>query len=236
LKRKSEAFGFALSFIHALQYSNMFHHRIRRNLPKDPWWHLVGLLFGLLFVLMLMLARLAPEYLDRTDDVVEKFILPLQVAPYYVPFLVVTVLGSTLGIILTTVGAGYLLRRNRFTVLQLFLVLFFSSISMGIAKAFVERARPDVLQWLSPLSSYSFPSGHATLSTAFYGFLAVCLYRRVRTPLWRFLSVATCILIIFFVCLSRLVLNYHYMTDVTAGVFLGIFWLAVIFMLPKRRL
>ncbi|MDB4991763.1 MAG: phosphoesterase PA-phosphatase related protein [Parcubacteria group bacterium] len=203
---------------------------------RDPWWHVVGLIFGLLFVLMLMLARLYPPYLDRIDDVVEHLLTPLQTLTLIEPFLVITVLGSVTGVIVTALGAVYLLRRNRFTVLQLVLALGLAGVSMGIAKNFVERVRPNVLEWVNPLSSYSFPSGHATLSTVLYGFFAVCLYRRVRNPALRFISVAACILIIFLVCLSRLVLNYHYATDVTAGVFLGIFWLAVVFMLPKRRL
>jgi membrane-associated phospholipid phosphatase len=207
---------------------------IRNHLRHDPWWHVLGLTAGLLFVLTLMFARFYPDYLDRIDDVVEKFVLPLQT--YYQPFLAFTVLGSVTGIIVTVLGAAYFLRRNRYVVLQLFLVLLFSSVSMALAKAFVERTRPDVLSWLTPLSSYSFPSGHATLSTAFYGFLAVCLYRRVQNPILRFLSISACCLIVFLVCLSRLVLSYHYMTDVTAGVLLGLFWLAIVFMLPKYRL
>ncbi len=208
----------------------------RSRMARDPWWHIFGLSFGLLFVSMLMLARQYPLLLDTVDDAAEHIIAPLQTLQYYQPFLIITVLGSTFGITSIALGAMYLLRRNRFTILQLFLVLFFASLSMGIAKAFVERARPDVLQWLTPSSSFSFPSGHATLTTALYGFLAVCLFRRVENPFWRFLSILGCALIIFLVCMSRLVLNYHYLTDVIAGLFLGLFWLAVVFMIPKHRL
>lgn len=208
----------------------------RVHMARDPWWHIIGLILGLLFSGMLALARFYPDYFDRIDDVAEKLVTPLQITPYYEPFLAVTVLGSVLGITLAALGAAYLLRRNRFIVLQLFLVLILSSASMGIAKSFVERARPDVLAWLSPLSSYSFPSGHATLSAAFYGFLAVSFYRRIQNPTKRLVSVATCVLIITLVCISRLVLNYHYLSDVIGGVLLGLFWLSVVFMLPRHKL
>ncbi|HWU24672.1 MAG TPA: phosphatase PAP2 family protein, partial [Candidatus Paceibacterota bacterium] len=108
-------------------------------------------------------------------------------------------------------------------------------VSMGIAKMFVERARPSVLTWLDPSNTYSFPSGHATLSAAFYGFVSVQLYRRSHTRLTRILSLLIPMLLIALISVSRIILNYHYFTDVLAGILLGLFWLAVIFMLPKPR-
>lgn len=210
-------------------------HHIRRCVPKDPWWHIFGLSFGLAFALMLMVARLHPLWFDRIDDWFERAVQPLQTFGHIELFLIVTVLGSTIGITVLAAGAAYFLRRNRFAVLQLFLLLLFSSVSMGIAKAFVERARPDVLLWLDPSYTYSFPSGHATMSTAFYGFLMVQFYRRSRSVLGRFLAILVPITIIALVSLSRIILNYHYFTDVLAGILLGLFWLAVIFMLPKSR-
>jgi undecaprenyl-diphosphatase len=208
---------------------------VRTHISKDPWWHVWGLLLGLLFTCMLMLARLFPQYLDAVDSTVQASLTALQTLTYTEPFLVITVLGSTLGISLLTLLGLYLLRRNYFVALQLALLMLFSSISMGIAKTFVERARPDTLMWLDPLNTYSFPSGHATLTTAFFGFVAVTLYRRMRTKSAKYLSVLLCVLTILLVCMSRLILNYHYLTDVIAGMLLGLFWLSVVHMLPRPK-
>jgi membrane-associated phospholipid phosphatase len=205
----------------------------RRRLPQDPWWHIWGLSLGLCFAAMLMLARLDPDDFNRLDTWFEAAVRPLQTFGHVELFLVITVLGSTIGITTLAFGAAYFLRHNRFAQIQLFLVLLFSSLSMGIAKGFVERTRPDVLMWLDPLNTYSFPSGHATLSTAFFGFMAVQLYRRSHSRLARVLSFIIPALIIALVALSRIVLNFHYFTDVTAGILLGLFWVAVIFMLPR---
>lgn len=206
-----------------------------RRIHPDPWWHVLGLSFGLTFVLLLMGARLYPAYMDAIDGSVQAFLAGYQTFDHVEFFLAVTILGSGMGVTLLALASAYVLRRNWFTVLQLSLVLLFSSVSMGIAKMFVERARPDVLLWLDPLNTYSFPSGHATLSTAFFGFLAVCLYRRIRSAVLRYLAAGVCIVIILLVCVSRLVLSYHYFTDVVAGIFLGLFWVAVVYMLPKPR-
>ncbi|HWU24359.1 MAG TPA: phosphatase PAP2 family protein, partial [Candidatus Paceibacterota bacterium] len=148
-------------------------HHVRRRMPKDPWWHVFGLSFGLAFALMLMAARLHPHWLDGVDGWIESAIQPLQTFAHVETFLVITVLGSAIGIPTIALGALYFLRHNRLAQLQLVLLLVFSSVSMGIAKMFVERARPSVLTWLDPSNTYSFPSGHATLSAAFYGFVSV---------------------------------------------------------------
>jgi len=210
-------------------------NRVRKQLPKDPWWHIFGLSSGLLFAVMLMFARLDPDDFERLDRWFENAVQPLQTFGHIELFLAITVLGGTVGITAVALGAAYFLRHNRFAQVQLFLILLFSSLSMGIAKAFVERARPDVLLWLDPMNSYSFPSGHATLSTALYGFIAVQLYRRSMSTLTRYLSILVPACVILLVSWSRIILNYHYFTDVTAGILLGLFWLAVIFMLPKPR-
>jgi len=207
----------------------------KRRIAKDPWWHVFGLCSGLSFALMLMFARLDPDDFDRVDTAFEIFVRPLQTFGHSEPFLVLTVLGSGIGITVLALGLAYFLRRNWQAVLQLVLVLAFSSLSMGIAKNFVERTRPHTLDWLVSLQSYSFPSGHATLSSAFYGFVAVALYRRSSTARGRFFSVFMPMLIVFLVCMSRIVLGYHYFTDVLAGVSLGLFWLAVVLMLPMPR-
>jgi len=182
---------------------------------------------------MLMVARLYPGYFDSIDRTIEAVFTPLQTFPHIELFLVITVLGSVTGIIVLALGALFLLRRNSHAVIQLFFLLVFASVSMGIAKMFVERARPEALLWLDPMNSFSFPSGHATLSTAFYGFIAVCLVRRTHSPILRTFWVALCIAVILAVGLSRLILNFHYFTDVLAGIFLGLFWLSVIFILPR---
>jgi undecaprenyl-diphosphatase len=217
-----------------MPYNTHMSHYIPARIRHDPLWHVWGLATGLVFAVLLMLARLYPASLDAVDAYVEGRVVPLQSFSFIEPFLVVTVLGSVVGIGLVALLAAYLLQANRFAVLQLILLMLFTSVSMGIAKTFVERARPETLMWLDPMNSYSFPSGHATLATALYGFIAVCLYRRIRSRIARWLSVGLCILTVLLVCLSRLVLNYHYLTDVAAGTLLGLFWLSVVLMLPKR--
>lgn len=173
----------------------------RTYLKHDPWWHVAGLSLGFLFALMLMGARLYPAYFDAIDRAVEGALLQFQTLEFTQFFLAATVLGNGPVVAGLTLAAAYLLRRNSFAVLQLFLVMLFASVSMGIAKTFVERTRPETLLWLDPLNSYSFPSGHATLSTASSHLLpcaCIAAYEAEHCGIPRALSACS----LFFWCLS----------------------------------
>ncbi|WP_159458177.1 MULTISPECIES: phosphatase PAP2 family protein [Listeria] len=90
-----------------------------------------------------------------------------------------------------------------------------------IFKHITLRPRPD--EPLIPISGYSFPSGHATGSTTFYGFLAILLilfYLKKKSS-----KVIVPLLFGFFVILvmiSRVYLSVHYPSDVLAGCLLGL--------------
>ena len=98
----------------------------------------------------------------------------------------------------------------------------------SLVKVIVDRARPTV-HHLEAASSASFPSGHATQSTAF--FLALLLaYLARRPPRARAtatMAVTATVLLIVAIALSRVYLGVHYPTDVAAGILLGGAWTLV---------
>jgi undecaprenyl-diphosphatase len=93
----------------------------------------------------------------------------------------------------------------------------------ALVKVIVDRARPPV-HHLESVSSASFPSGHATQSTAC--FLALLLVWLAARPAARGRTVAATAttLLIAAVALSRVYLGVHYPTDVIAGILLGGAW------------
>ncbi|MCL2796973.1 MAG: phosphatase PAP2 family protein [Firmicutes bacterium] len=90
----------------------------------------------------------------------------------------------------------------------------------NVLKHIFRRARPDILP-LEAESGFSFPSGHAQNSAAFFIAVAVLLiicfknYKRI-IPL-----VAGCVLIPLVVAFTRVYLGVHYAGDVLAGLALG---------------
>jgi undecaprenyl-diphosphatase len=92
--------------------------------------------------------------------------------------------------------------------------------------------------------SFSFPSAHAGMSVAVYGFLALLIARELpQTRRW--LPYFSAGALIAPISLSRLYLGAHWFSDVLAGLSLGILWVTLIGIaydrhpappLPRRRL
>ncbi len=109
----------------------------------------------------------------------------------------------------------------------------------SLLKQIIQRARPEPLAGIIPAQAFSFPSGHAMVSTAFYGYLAIVAWRRWRG--WRRVAtVATLATLILVISLSRIYLGAHYLTDVIAGWIAGFLWADAVALatalLRRRRL
>ncbi|MDX6438300.1 MAG: hypothetical protein QOF45_883 [Gaiellaceae bacterium] len=94
-----------------------------------------------------------------------------------------------------------------------------------ILKLSFHRARPEFA--FVHLDTYSFPSGHAMISTAAYGALAYLAWSRLGSRRGRVLLVSGTAVLVALICFSRLYLGVHYLSDVLAGVAGGAFWLAI---------
>ncbi len=119
------------------------------------------------------------------------------------------------------VGAGVLLRLRRpADALLVALALPLTQVTTNLLKLVFERPRPPVQTAELELSSYAFPSGHASVSMAVYGALALVILRQRR---WRasFAVLLPAGILIIGVAMSRVALGAHYPTDVVAGLALG---------------
>ncbi len=143
-------------------------------------------------------------------------------------FEAVTTLGN--GIVLAGVAAiaAYLLARRRYYAEAVLMVLAYAGaqvLSFALKLAF-RRDRPFFTDPLATLSTYSFPSGHATVSIAVYGALSLVLVRRLTGPA-RVVCLAAAVLLVSLIGFSRLYLGVHFLSDVLAGFSVGLAWLAL---------
>lgn len=92
------------------------------------------------------------------------------------------------------------------------------------AKRLVGRARPAVEFAVDRETGPAFPSGHATDAAAVYTAVALLLLTIVGAWALRVLVTAATAATILLVAVSRLYLGAHWVTDVVAGVVLGVAW------------
>jgi membrane-associated phospholipid phosphatase len=185
-----------------------------------------GFVVGLL--VLYAFAHLADEVMEHETQQLDNLVLhtlrqfsspPLDALAYFVSFLgseVVVVLlvalvlglalhgrwGAATGLVVTTLGAQLL---NNFL------------------KEWFHRIRPAPVDWAIAAQVWSFPSGHAMVSAAFYLFLAY-LGWRVLHGRERVIFAAGLLGLVVAIGLSRLYLGVHYLTDVVAGYAAGFLW------------
>ncbi len=100
-----------------------------------------------------------------------------------------------------------------------------ASLFAFLMKITLRQTRPDSI--FAGWNSYSFPSGHATASTALYGFLVVLICREVGARA-RVLVTLAAVLLVGAIAFSRLYLGAHWLSDVMAGLAFGVAWVALL--------
>ena len=86
-----------------------------------------------------------------------------------------------------------------------------------LTKVTFARARPTLFEHLSAAPGYSFPSGHAMVSAAFFLALLLLFWRSGAGGWARAWIAFTCLVAVLAVGASRLYLQVHFPSDVLAG-------------------
>ncbi len=100
-----------------------------------------------------------------------------------------------------------------------------SSLLNTVVKLLVHRERPIVDQPFLNEPGASFPSGHAQAAAVGYGVLLL-VFIPLLTGIWRRVAVAVAVVMVLGIAFSRVALAAHYVSDVVAGIVLGLAWLA----------
>lgn len=102
-------------------------------------------------------------------------------------------------------------------------------------KHLLQRPRPELPEPLVHLATFSFPSGHAVASTVFYGALCALVFTRVRSPVLRVLAALVGVVMVLLVAFNRVYLGAHYLSDVIAGIAVGLVCLALFWTWQRPR-
>ena len=142
-------------------------------------------------------------------------------------FLWVSALGKSLTVIFFVFVASSILwlERKKWEIVTLLITLAGTTVFVYVAKLVFDRPRPALAVYLE--NTNSFPSGHAAIAVALYGFFAYLLLRDIKKKKYRVLTILFAILFISTIGFSRIYLGVHYVSDVWTGYLLGFFWLLI---------
>jgi undecaprenyl-diphosphatase len=188
-----------------------------------------------------LVAAAAAVFGDLAEDVMGKeaiTVLDQQVAQWFHAHAFEPLTGFMLGVSLTHTGYGmavlvaalgwYFWRvKARYWLLALLVSVPTGALLNVALKYHFQRVRPAFDEPLVTLMTYSFPSGHTSAATLFYGLLAS--YLVIARPQWhvRLGTVLGCCLMVLLVALSRVYLGAHFLSDVLAAMAESVAWLAV---------
>ena len=198
--------------------------------------HFHGLPLTILSLLMIYIAAVfvglvedvvTSDSIVALDHLVSQQMSLLSEAGVIDVFIAITSLASTpitILVMLLTAMVCWVVRQ-RYIIIGLLIAVIGSTIFTFVTKMILQRARPIDILLLE--STYSFPSGHATVTVALYGFLAYIAIRFSERFAVQVRIVMMTILVTVLIGLSRIVLNEHYLSDVLGGYLVGTLWLTV---------
>jgi len=118
------------------------------------------------------------------------------------------------------------IRRRRNDAINITVIGVTSTLLMFILKEIFKRQRPE-LPLLKTLTNFSFPSGHALCSFIFCSVLIYLVWKGNWTLAWKWTTSIALFFLALAIGVSRVILRYHYASDVIAGICLGFAWVVL---------
>ena len=169
---------------------------------------------------------LKSDVLANYDTAVTNFFIDFRSPAITTVFTFITNFGDTLGYVimfsLSAIFFYWILKSWKY-VAQIALVMILALGSNLLLKKTIDRARP-VSEHLVEVETLSFPSGHATMAMAFYGFIIYLIFSLPINKFIKFFLITIFAFLILGIGLSRIYLGVHYPSDVFGGFIAGFIW------------
>lgn len=210
-------------------FFNFFKKRTERAKFSGLPLTLLGLAFLYVFFLLAGIVEdvVTSDAIVFADIRIENLIAVFRNPALVEMFVWITLLGKSTVVVSFTVVLSLLfwLWRKKKYILPLWATVGGAAFFTFLGKIIFHRPRP--LSTIYFERTFSFPSGHAALALAFFGFLAYFFWRTAGRWKAKINIFFLCTVIVILVGLSRLYLGAHYLSDVWGGYLLGALWLII---------
>ena len=159
------------------------------------------------------------------DEAALEFVLALRSTGLTLFMRGVTALGTLVALLVLALAGALLVPSARRAALWCGVGAVVVNLLNVVLKALVARPRPDTAFRLIAITGTSFPSGHAMNAVAFFGLAAWFAWRSALPHGRRVLAVGICALLAALICISRVYLGVHYLSDALAGACVSLVWL-----------
>lgn len=179
-------------------------------------------------ILLLIITILATKVVMNKPINIDFIAYNILVKKIRTPFLssimkFITRLSNSEGILLFTLLSFVYIKDKKVAVTVPINVIFATLLNQAL-KRIIRRPRPIGYR-LIKIGGYSFPSGHAMVSMAFYGYLLYLAYTCIEDKRKRNIIMSCLIAIIILVGISRIYLGVHYCSDIITGYSISIIYL-----------
>jgi membrane-associated phospholipid phosphatase len=191
------------------------------NWAKNILFLLVYMISGLVLVIIIEGLSSGTELIPL-NNVIERIVVHMRTPILTTILVAVTRFGNPFVISSATVFIAILLiiHRRYYDAILFAIALAVAIVSLAVLKNTFQIIRPG-----SPIvdvSGWSFPSGHATLATAFFFMLVHSFFGKMKTSKDKSILVLGSILGAVLIYFSRLYLGAHWTLDILAGIALGL--------------
>lgn len=163
--------------------------------------------------------------INNLDDSIYSLIIKIQSTEVTGTMIFISLLASAITLILLSIAFRILMKNKKYSKL-IIINLILSFVTNRVLKIIIRRPRPQRIQ-IMPEKGFSFPSGHAMVAFAYYGFLIYLISKSIKNKKIKYPLIAFLSILILLIGISRIYLGVHYVTDVLGGFIFGFIYLVL---------
>ena len=183
------------------------------------------IIISLLLLFVLVTTLVLTNNISNFDDTIYNTIFSIRNNFWDAFFKCITKCGNTITIIVLVVILFFFIK-NKYR-LMLVCVPIATVLSNQLLKHIIRRPRPDHLRLIKQ-GGYSYPSGHAMISIALYGFLIYYVYHKVNNKYLKIFLISLLSILIILIGMSRIYVGVHYPSDILGGYILSLLILILV--------